>query len=138
MWVLHAKALSTKDTFYLSVSRYEISGKDLGWVWLRPEMGKCGSLKGEREVIAGQKSGDGRMLRYHCSTPRPPISQTNHSFSIGLPALPPHCTQSSLKPGQSCVQLTVPKAKDWHQVSPQQPLVGHTWGAGELSASNNE
>lgn len=110
MWVLHAKALSIKDNFSLSVSRYEISGKDLGWVWLGPEMGKGGSLKGEREVIAGQKSGDGRMLRYHCSTPRPPISQTNHSLSIGLPALPPHWTQSSLKPGQSCVQLNVPKA----------------------------
>lgn len=106
----HAKVLSTKDDFYFSVSRYEISGRDLGWVWLGPEMGKGGSLKGEREVIAGQKSGDGRMLRYHCSTPRHPISQTNHSLSTGLLALPPHWTQSSLKPGQSCVQLNVPKA----------------------------
>lgn len=52
VWGLHAEALSTKEHVYLSASRYEISGEDLGWVWLGPEMGEGSSLKEERELIA--------------------------------------------------------------------------------------
>lgn len=39
VWVLHPKALSTRENFRLSVSQYEISGKDLGWIWLGPGVG---------------------------------------------------------------------------------------------------
>lgn len=98
---LTPEALSVREKFHLSVSEYEISGMDTGWVRFGPGAGASDQQhrlrpsptpfalgrvvpwrKRERLLHSGDE-GPGRKLGALCPTPRPVLARTGHSLGIG-------------------------------------------------------
>lgn len=109
-WVLHSKALSTRENLCLSAWGVKSQGRT--WAGL----GQGPSPKEEREVIVRQKEGDGGMLGYSCYTQGPHSPEPITPFrrtpgQVGSGGCPWHDLQAcSLKPGPSRAHLYVPRA----------------------------